>query len=613
VIDQGALAAAICEHDRSGDRLGSVLTRLGFATEEQIAEALASQLGFPFIDLATQPPDPLVVPLIPRELAQRAACIAVAFDEEALVVAMADPLLFSLVQELETLTARRIKEVVATQSAIAVAIEAYYPAGHTMERDDSALERDGFSRAASTTNEDAVALVDRILGLAAEMEGADVHVEPAEGSLVIRARTDGILVPVWTEPIALHEEVVARLKLLAGLDVAERLLPQAGKIELVDEQSTTLRLATLRTTQGEKIVLRPLGGARAVPRLDDLGLSRTAVSDLRQVMRKSNGLVIVAGPHGSGRSTTVAALLVEAAAEGRVVASIERAHEYRMPGVTQMPVDESIELSIGKTLTAAIGEKAEIIGVDASLDRAALKAVAGASGGRLVVAVVTADDAAEALTKIAARVDDPTATFAAVRAVVGQRLVRRLCSSCRRERTLSSTDLHTLHIASADVLDGPLFDAVGCDQCGFTGYRGRIGIFEVVRLSDVMRLTTAAHATTQEIRAAARAAGVVTLAEDARSKLESTITSIDELRRSVGDLSDARSLCAQCGTALSPDFSACPHCGAPIGGTCQHCGRALQRGWNFCPFCARAADNPGRPANRAIMRLVRNSDSSDPV
>jgi type IV pilus assembly protein PilB len=617
LIEAAELERAIKEHRSTGDRLGAVLSRRRLVTEPQLADALASQLGFRVVDLATRPPDPGVVSFIPRDLAMRAACVAIAVEGDALVVAMADPLLFSLVLELEQRTGRRIREVVATESSILAAIETYYPieGGEDTRRISSAPESSsqtiggpGFSRAPS---DHPAAVVEAILALAGEMDAADVHVEPTGNGLVVRTRTDGVLLPTWTKPIALHEEVVARLKLLAGLDVSEKLLPQSGRIDSAESPSP-LRLWTLRTAFGEKLVLRSLRRTAVARSLDDLGLSPAGGVEFRTVLRESSGLLLIAGPRGSGRSITVAATLSELAATGRSVVHIDQFAEFRIEGVTQLSIDAAVDLSTSRVVTAALSQRPDVIGLDVPVDRDTARSIAAASADALIVASVTASDAASAIDTVAALLEGGGAP-ARIRAATGQRLLRQLCPACRRERMLSSEDLQFLQVATADSISGPVFEPAGCVECGFTGYRGRTAVFEIIRTIDAVREALTEPGSAERLRQAAALAGMVSLADETRRLLESGSTSIDELRRVCPDIRSGRTTCAQCGALLPANFAACPECGAAQAGVCMHCGRPLQRGWSFCPYCARPADRPGRPDRRGRIRLVRNPDSSDTV
>jgi type IV pilus assembly protein PilB len=609
VINAQDLGRAIREHEHSGDRLGTVLARLRLATEEQIAGALAAQLGFPFFDVARHPFQPAIVGMIPRELARRAACIAIDREHDALVVAMADPLLFSLVQELEARTGCRIRTVVGTESAILAAVDACYP--------ESELEPGAQDAAARVVTEAGAAGVDisevlqQIIALASDAEAIDVHVEPTGSALLIRGRSDGTLKTVAAYPLAAHPEVLARLKLMAGLDVSERLLPQAGRMQVGAETPLVARLTTLRTAYGEKAVIRPIDRRKSVIPLDDLGFSSTALAALRQALEQPHGIVVVAGPRGSGRTTTLAAIFAELAARGRTATLITPVIDYALPGITQVPVEEAVGLTATVALAVAVAQNSDAIGIDDLRDRAtANAAVRAAAEDRLVAVAVNGEDAAEAVARLMAMVDDRETLAASLRAVVAQRLLRRLCTGCRRERTPPGESLPPLQLPDVPAL--PLFEPTGCEQCGFVGYRGRVGIFEVLPITDRLRGLVGDRSRPVDWRAAARSDGLATLADAARGRLESGVTSAAEVRRLV-DLDEARPVCTQCGTVVLPDFSACPQCGTPLGGVCQHCGRALHRGWSFCPYCARTAEDAGRPSRRGLIRLVRNPDAPNGV
>jgi type IV pilus assembly protein PilB len=614
LLDQSDLRAAIREHERSGDRLGAVLTRMRLASEEQIAETLASQLGFPYVDLSERALQPEIVRLIPRELARRAACVAIALEEEVLVVAMADPLLFSLVQELEAFSGRRIKEVIGTQTAILGAVESFYPADEASDPGDQTATARAQSRDADTgdTGSAAQHLIEHIFALAADAESVDVHVEPTEDALTVRVRNDGMLAIVSTHSSTTHEDVIARLKLMAGLDVSERLLPQAGRMRVGVETPATVRLTTLRTAYGEKAVIRPVDRRKPVRPLEELGFSSAALEALREALDAPAGLIAVSGPRGSGRTTTLAAILSELASRGRSIVAIAQDIEYAVNGATQISTDDSVGMSVAGALAAAVTQDPDVVAVDELQDHASAATITRiAAAGRTAIVVLTADDAAEAAARLLTVVDDRDALAGVAGAIVAQRLVRRLCLACRREHPLAADDLQLFQVASSGLMPSPIFEPAGCAECGFTGYRGRTGLFEVLGITANMRDLMRTGPSLHELRTMVSESGAATLADDGRGRVESGVTSLAELRRTLPMATESRSTCAQCGTVVSPDFSACPHCGTPIGGVCAHCGRALQRGWNFCPFCARAAEPALRPSRRAIMRLVRNSEPTD--
>jgi type IV pilus assembly protein PilB len=661
LIGDAQLKRAVAEQARTGERLGVVLVRLALATEEQIANALASQLGYPFVDLTETVPDPVAMRLVPRALALQAMCVGLDVRGPVLVVAMADPLLFSLVEDLESRTGHRITQVVATRAAILEAIRSGYPedadvpepavvpirfadpnapltdAGpHGAQGDpgDPGDQGNQENQGGDERGDVVGGLVDRIISLAMAADASDVHVEPSETRVRVRHRVDGVLRESLVVPKPLHDELVARFKILSGLDVAEKLLPQTGRLRAAAESGgVDFRVSTLRTPFGEKVALRAHVRQKCVPGLDELGMSDATLDTLRQCLRRGHGLLLVAGTSGSGRSTTLAASLASVASADANTIAIEDPIEYDMPWAVQTHVDEQIGLTFATVLKASLQQNPDAVLLGDIPDAAtATLALLAAQSGRRMLCATFADDAVAAVARIASLGGEASAVASALVGAVGQRLVRRLCSHCRGEYVASPDVLRALGLSAAEA-DTPFYQSVGCDRCDHTGYRGRVGIFEVLRVTEKVRRLITARAPEDDIRDAAIAGGMVTLAEDGLARARSGVTSVEELLRVVADLRETRALCPACGAAIAVDFQACPRCGERLGEGCPHCGRALAVGWSFCPYCARSTEpatraakpgiiqpgmmqpgttNPGT-TKRGIIRLIRNSDPSDAV
>jgi len=608
LISARELSRAVKEQRRSGERLGAVLVRLQLASDEQIASALASQLGLPYADLATDAIDPEAARLIPKAIATREGCLALRLDRQTLFVAMADPLRISLVQDLQDQTGYRIREVVAARGAILDAIERAYLVSSPGEaqRPETDDRRDADAELVSVDD-----LVDRILRQAIANEASDVHIDPGEDDVIIRFRIDGVLREWLRVPAGSRDDLVARFKILAGLDVAEKLLPQSGRVRLASSDGRIdMRAFTLRTAMGERVVLTVRGHARQVPPLDDLGLSDRALEDLRASLAEGGGLVVVAGGAGSGRSTTLAAAL-DASAAGRSAVTIEDGVDYEIPGISRTQVAELIGLTFANALRAILRQDPDVILLGDVPDQETARLAADAArAGKLVLCSLAAHDANAAMLRLSELGID-VASQPMVRCVVAQRLVRRLCTRCRVPYSPAEGVLRSLGLPPVDATLS-FFKAAGCGECDYTGYRGRIGLFEVIRISDAMRRVVGSRPAAERAEAAF-AAGVATVAEDGLAKAKSGVTSVEEVRRAVRELHAPRPVCAACGQLVAVEFLACPRCGERLGLECAHCGRALEPGWTFCPFCARKVEAPASNPRRGIIRLVRNSNPPDLV
>jgi type IV pilus assembly protein PilB len=633
LITEDDLRTALVEHKRTGERLGVVLVRMNLATEKQIAKALAFQLGFPYINLSENPPDPAAVILIPKEVALKRICVAVGLEKNLLTVAMSDPLLFSLVQDLEFQTGYRIKQVVSTRGDIVDAIETGYPDKALIRttpqtggdlavtasappararqadegpRGETALARrpeEGVFEPVAGLKERSesapiIDLVDLVVKSAIKSKASDVHVEPMEKGVLIRHRLDGLLKEVMDLPKWVHEGLIARLKIMAGMDIAEKRLPQDGRLRSTTEDGTEVdfRVSTLRTLFGEKVVMRVLDHRKGVPALEEIGMSAAALEEVRQFLRHQHGMILVVGPTGSGKTTTLSSSLRSVQSEKTNIITIEDPIEYQIPGVNQTQINEKIKLTFASALRSILRQDPDVILLGEIRDAETAKiAMQAAQTGHLVLSTLHTDDAPSVVTRLTDIGAEPFVIASALVGVVAQRLVRRLCVHCRRQYTPPPEVLRSLNIPEAEAAMIPFYKSVGCDQCNHTGYRGRIGIYEVMRITDKLRRLISTKAPEDQIRDAAVAGGMITLGEDGLAKVKSGVTTPEELLRVVTEVREMRTLCTQCGCAVGVDFNACPQCGKRLGGGCPHCGRAMQPGWNFCPYCSRSTETKRAP------------------
>ena len=532
LITEDDLRIALDEHKRTGERVGVVLVRMNLATEKQIAKALAFQLGFPYINLAENPPDPTAVVLIPKEVALKRVCVAVRLEKNLLTVAMSDPLLFSLVQDLEFQTGYRIKQVVATRGDIVDAIQTGYPdkalmratpqpgsdlavtpamparsrQARTRRRAPRRRWRGGPKTTCSSRwpaglkerSEAApiIDLVDLVVKSAIKSKASDIHVEPMEKGVLIRHRLDGLLKEVMDLPKWVHEGLIARLKIMAGMDIAEKRLPQDGRLRSTAEDGTDVdfRVSTLRTLFGEKVVMRVLDHRKGVPALEEIGMSAAALEEVREFLRHQHGMILVVGPTGSGKTTTLSSALKSVQSEKTNIITIEDPIEYQIPGVNQTQINEKIKLTFASALRSILRQDPDVILLGEIRDAETAKiAMQAAQTGHLVLSTLHTDDAPSVVTRLMDIGAEPYVIASALVGVVAQRLVRRLCVHCRRQYTPPADMLRALNIPEADAAAIPFYKSVGCDQCNHTGYRGRIGIYEVMRVTDKLRRLIAAQ------------------------------------------------------------------------------------------------------------------------
>ena len=640
LITEQALNIALAEHARVGERVGSVMIRMNLVTEHQIAEALALQLGLRFVNLAHITPAPEVVGLIPKYVCLARACIAIALEKNFLTVAMADPEILSIVRDLEFQTGCRIKQAAAARSEIIKAVEFIHPGDARLTRPNSGLVKRNGSAAVRGTSpavgpeapqgETALAgllkqeifeltaagvkggsrdstpvvdLVNLMVRTAIKSRASDIHVEPTEKGVLIRQRLDGQLKEVMELPLWMHEALVARVKITSGMDISEKRLPQDGRLRATTDEggAVDFRVSSLRTLFGEKVVMRMLDRSRGVPSLEDIGMETTSLELMRQFLRQQHGMILVVGPTGSGKTTTLSAGLKSVQSERTNIITIEDPIEYQIPGVNQTQVNEKIKLTFATALRSILRQDPDVILVGEIRDsETATIAMQAAQTGHLVLSTLHTDDAPSAITRLMDIGVEPYVISSALVGVVAQRLVRRLCVACRRQYSPSAETLRALNISESEAAAIPFYRPTGCDQCNHTGFRGRIGIYEVMKVTDRLRRLIAARVPETEIREAARHLGMLSLGEDGVSKVKAGVTTPEELLRVVAEVNETKTLCTGCGGAVASDFLRCPHCGKGRSGACTQCGRGLHAEWKFCPYCVKTGERARKTLRPAV-------------
>jgi type IV pilus assembly protein PilB len=554
-------------------------------------------------------------------------------EKNLLTVAMADPLLFSLVQDLEFQTGYRIKQVVATRADILDAIAAGYPdkglmttatakggassqtpaaRGSQMPATSDGQGGASSEAAAAKRPEDdvfepiagikerseaapIVDLVDLIMKSAIKSAASDVHIEPMEKGVLVRQRLDGLLKEAMDLPKWVHEGLIARLKIMAGMDIAEKRLPQDGRVRVngEDGREVDFRASTLRTLHGEKIVLRMLDHRKGVPALGELGLSTASLSLLREMLRHQHGMILVVGPTGSGKTTTLCSALVSIQSERTNIITVEDPIEYQLPGINQTQIQEKIKLTFASALRSILRQDPDVILVGEIRDQETARiALQAAQTGHLVLSTLHTDDAPSSVTRLIDIGVEPFVLSSALLGIVAQRLIRRLCPSCKKQYTPPADVLRALNMSEAEASGITFFKAVGCDYCNGTGFRGRIGIYEVMKVSDKVRRLISTRGSEEQIREAAQEAGMLSLSEDALGKVKAGLTTPEELMRVVTEVKEVRSVCTDCGSPVSSEYQACPNCGKRLSGACPGCNRTLEPHWTFCPYCSRNLQSP---------------------
>ncbi len=618
-IRQGELDDALEEQRRTRERLGEVLVRRG-VDPAHVARALAQQLRLPYAEAPLEP-EPAALECVDRMLALRHRVIPLAVSERGLRLAMADPLDGAALDDFQFQTGRRVEPVVATPAAVDRALATAYgpaaveallarlpragatpngPGGNGTRRTGPAMGAGARTRTGTVieaTDEvsalrraseapPVIALVDLILGRATAARASDIHIEPSGQELRVRVRVDGVLRSLIDLPEHTGGAVVSRLKIMAGLDIAIKRRPQDGRSAIrVDGRELGLRISTLPAQDGEKVVLRLLDSDNAGRKLDDLGFDAETRTRLAALLGRGHGVLLVTGPTGSGKTTTLYAALASLDRKRRNIITLEDPVEYRLPGLTQVQVHRRAGLTFAAALRAVLRQDPDVIMVGEMRDRETAEiGMAAALTGHLVLSTLHTNDAPGAVTRLGEMGTPRYLTAGALVGVLAQRLARRLCPHCREARDADADELRSIGLPARTTT---VYTARGCTHCDDTGYHGRIGISELLVVDARIRQLILRRASSDAIREAARAAGMVPLAVDAWNKVRTGLTSLDEVRSLLTLLADEAPLCPECGTGIRRTFLACPGCGHKLRDECE-CGARLEEGWRFCPVCAKA-------------------------
>ena len=530
--------AAATESRATGRRPEAVLLDQGALSSDQLARATADRLGLEHVDLTEFEPDLGAINLLGERAAKRYQAVPIAFHESGhLLVAMADASNVLALDDLRLVTGYEIRPVVASpedveallgrmnrlDEAVARAVEG--------EEAESGQSADIVEIKESADDAPVIRLVNSVLAQAVGDGASDIHFEPEAREMRVRFRVDGVLSERTTIPRGMVAGVISRVKIMADLDIAERRLPQDGRVGLtVEGRSVDVRVVTMPSALGEGAVMRVLEKDSVALSLDALGMREGARLRFEEATRQSFGAVLVTGPTGSGKSTTLYAALSAINDVEKNIVTIEDPVEYQLPGVNQIQVNPKHGLSFASGLRSMLRADPDVIMIGEIRDHETARiAVESALTGHLVLSTLHTNDAPSALTRLTEMGVEPFLTASALDCVVAQRLARGLCSSCKRLTVVSKEALGAAGYRT--LIDLEAYDAAGCSRCNFTGYRGRIGLFEVMSLSDEIRRLTIERASAAEVRQVAVREGMRTLRDDGLDKVRLGITSLSELSR----------------------------------------------------------------------------------
>ena len=548
LITEEQLGQALQLQKQSKKRLGDVLTDSGIITEAQLIEALEMQLGVEFIDLSKTILPPELAQVLPKSIAKRHNVVPVRLDKDEIYLAMSDPLNFMAVEDVKQATHRRVVPMIATSDAVDRAIMTLY-GNENAARAIEEMRREAGEDTAAPINLSAqveddshsaptIRLVNSIVERAAAERASDIHLEPREGEMAVRMRVDGILRNVLTVPRNLQGSVISRLKVMGGMNTSERKIPQDGRSNVrVKQNDIDLRISTLPTIYGEKMVIRLLDKSAQILTPQGIGLDERNLERYQRLMRSTSGVFLIAGPTGSGKSSTMSTMVRQLNTESVNVVTLEDPVEYNIDGVNQVQINEKVGMTFASGLRSILRQDPDIISVGEIRDgETAEIAMRAAITGHLVLSTIHTSDSAATLDRLFDIGVEPYLTSSALKGIIAQRLVRKICPNCRKAYTPTDEELELLGMERRP--DMQFYKGEGCPMCFHTGYRGRTGVFEILLIDRALRRLILSRADRDAILRSASQNGFISLADRCRELVAEGVTSVEEAARTIHSTED---------------------------------------------------------------------------
>ncbi len=538
VISEEQLDKALELQRGTGQKLGSVLITQGWLNEEQLYRVLEEQFQIPFIDINNTYIDPKVPKLIGESLARKHMAIPIKLEKNRLTVAMVDPLDIIAKDDIRIITGLELDIVISAQQDIARAINRYYDSTEKAERavedykaqadfiDEETSEED-----ADVTNAPMVRLVNTIIAQAVKSKASDIHIEPYERNVRIRYRIDGELREVMTPAKSTHSAIVTRIKIMGKMNISEKRLPQDGRVETtIEGLPIDMRISILPTVYGEKIVIRLLDRSSLVVNKEELGFTPFNLEQLNRIMKVPEGIILVTGPTGSGKTTTLYSILKELNRENKNIITVEDPVEYRLEGVNQVQVNNKAGLTFANGLRAILRQDPDIVMVGEIRDAETAEiAVRAAITGHIVLSTIHTNDSVSTISRLVDMGIEHYLVSSATVGIIAQRLVKKVCVKCKNHHQASPEELRMLNLPENDVIE--IAKGTGCNTCGNTGYLGRTAIHEVLVIDGEIRNMIAQKMDIDAIKQRAIQKGLTTLNETCRILVKQGITTVDEMLR----------------------------------------------------------------------------------
>jgi len=597
----------------TGEFIIDTLVRLGLTTESKVVSVLQKYLNLEYLDLKEVTIPPEVVKFLPHDLCEKSRIIPVRLQHSQLTLAMADPSDIYKIDNLALMTGLKVHPVIASSSEILSQLVRVYgdrsrsddlrfddlPDMEPMDEIDIVIEEEEENVNINELLESSevppiIRIVNAIISEAIRYRASDIHIEPKTKYTLVRFRIDGMLNDKIRLPADLHPATISRIKILAKMDISERRFPQDGRITVkAGTRLVDLRVSTMPSINGEKVVMRILDKSASVKSLEELGLLGHDLRQIRNLIKKPQGIIISTGPTGSGKTTMLYSILGEMLERTRNFETIEDPVEYFLEEANQIFVRDKIGLTFASVLRATLRQDPDVILVGEIRDKeTADVAFKAALTGHMVLSTLHTNSAVASITRLIDIGVPPYMLASALEGVMAQRLVRRLCKHCRVEDAPNQEDLNLLKIPQG-FFSGNVFRPVGCSKCDNTGYKGRTGIYELFVMNEDFRHVISSNYKESELLSLARSAGMKTLIEEGAEKVKNGETTLDELLRVVGPQILHERECPRCNRQIDAKVLFCPYCGSFKQDTCEKCQMAVEKDWKICGFC-------GNPLKEAV-------------
>jgi type IV pilus assembly protein PilB len=579
----------------------------GTLSEEALADAVGGMLELPRLSLSTVSLDPEAMNLLGEKGCRKYVCVALRIEGKALVVAIANPADYEAIRDIEFIAGMPVRPAVTTRTEIGEALEQFFGTEDRLQdflanvatpsqllfvaQEKAEAESEQLDLEAADLPP-VVKMCNVLISDGIKNQASDIHIEPAVNFVQVRMRVDGVLREYMQIPKWLQSPLVSRLKILSKLDIAERRVPQDGRIKVnFLHRSVDLRVSTLPTHFGEKVVLRILGNTD-VPSLQSLGFAESQLPIMESVLHQPQGMILVTGPTGAGKSTTLYSMVMALRSPQVNIITVEDPIEYQLPGINQVQVNPKAGLTFASCLRSILRQDPDVIllGEIRDLETAEI-AFQAAMTGHLVLSTLHTNSSLATVARLLDLGVDPQLITSAVSMILAQRLVRQTCARCKTPHSPPARLLERLRIQEGDFV---FHQGQGCAACAMTGFSGRLGVYEMLRMTPSLKELIHRKAGEGELRKAAGMTGTRFLLDDAMEKTRQGLTTLEEVMRVVQLQEDEITRCPECNAFINLDFSSCPYCLTTLRHLCAQCGEELKPEWLLCPYCNTrpSADKP---------------------